>query len=81
MLAIDVSNDVVRTREFYGGYGFTLPAGFDAAGAVSRQFGVVATPTNYLVDANGRVVWRHYGFRPGDEAQLREEISAVLGSD
>jgi len=40
---------------------------------------VEATPTNYLVDAKGRVVWRHYGFRPGDEELLRAEIGAVLG--
>ena len=69
----------MRTREFYDGYGFTLPVGFDVDGSVSRQFGVEATPTNYLVDAEGRVVWRHYGFRPGDEELLRAEIGAVLG--
>lgn len=80
-MAVDVSNDVVRAREFYAGYGFTLPAGFDVDGSVSMQFGVEATPTNYLIDADGRIVWRHYGFRPGDEVLLRQEISAVLGLD
>ncbi len=80
-MAVDVSNDVARAREFYKGYGFTIPAGFDVDGTVSKQFGVEATPTNYLVDADGRIVWRHYGFRPGDEALLRQEISAVLDSD
>ena len=49
-------------------------------GSVSRQFGIEATPTNYLIDANGHVVWRRVGFRPGDEEQIRQEIAAVLGS-
>jgi thioredoxin-like negative regulator of GroEL len=80
-VAVDVSNDVVRTGEFYDGYGFTIPAGFDVEGSVARQFGVEATPTNYLLDGDGRVVWRHYGFRPGDEEALRREISAVLDSN
>lgn len=80
-MAVDVSNDVVRAREFYDGYGFTIPAGFDVDGSVARQFGVEATPTNYLLDRDGRVVWRHYGFRPGDEEALRREISAVLDSN
>jgi peroxiredoxin len=80
ILAVDVSNDVTRTREFYDGYGFTLPAGFDVDGSVSARFGVIATPTNYLVDAEGRIIWRHYGFRPGDEVELRAEIGAALGA-
>ena len=80
ILAVDISNDVVRTRAFYEEFGFTLPAGFDVQGTVSRQFGIEATPTNYLIDANGQVVWRGVGFRPGDQAKIREEIVAVLGA-
>lgn len=79
-MAVDVSNNVVRAREFYEASGFTIPAGFDVDGYVSRLFGVGATPTNYLLNDQGRVVWRHLGFRPGDEEQLREKIGAVLGS-
>jgi peroxiredoxin len=76
---VEISNDVERTREFYEGYGFTIPAAFDVEGTVSGQFGVIATPTNYLLDRAGRIVWRHYGYRPGDEEQMRREISEVLG--
>lgn len=80
-MAVEISNDVPRSRQFYDGYGFTIPAAFDVEGAVSRQFGVIATPTNYLVDAHGQIVWRHYGFRPGDEQHLREMIGEVLDED
>ncbi len=81
VVAVDVSNDVARARDFYDASGFTLPAGFDVEGSVSRMFGIEATPMTYLVDADGRVVWRHLGFRPGDEDQLRAEIAVVLGSN
>lgn len=75
---MDISNDVPRTEQFYEGYGFTIPAGFDTGQTVSRQFGVIATPTNYLVDREGRIIWRHYGYRPGDEAHMREQLEAAL---
>ena len=77
-MAVEISNDEVRAREFYEGYGYTIPAAFDVRGEVSRRFGVIATPMNYLLDREGRVVWRHYGYRPGDEATMRAEIAAEL---
>ncbi len=79
IVAVEISNDVARTEQFYEGYGFTIPAGFDVDQTVSRQFGVIATPTNYLIDANGRIVWRHYGYRPGDEVDMRDRLKAALG--
>ena len=41
IVAVEISNDVPRTEQFYEGYGFTIPAGFDVDGGVSRQFGVM----------------------------------------
>ena len=80
VIAVDVSNDVERSTQFYEQYGYTIPVAFDAGQLVSaRQYGVIATPTNYLLDAAGRVVWRHYGFRRGDEVHVRERIEALLG--
>ena len=81
MIAIDVSNDVTRSRKFYEEYGFTIPAAFDPGGEVAvSRYGVIATPTNYLVDGAGRIVWRHYGFRPGDEVELRARIEKLLAA-
>jgi len=80
-VAVEISNDQERAREFYEGYGYTIPAAFDVRGDVSRQYGVIATPMNYLLDGEGRIIWRHYGYRPGDEAAMRAEIGAELGLD
>lgn len=74
-----MSNDIEGSRKFYDDNGFTIPAAFDPGQEVSAGlYGVIATPTNYLLDADGRVVWRHYGFRRGDEAELRAEIVQTL---
>ncbi len=80
---MDVSNDVERTRRFYEENDFRIPAAFDDGQRVAAAtWGVIATPTNYLVDTDGRIVWRHYGFRRGDEVELRYQIERVLaGAD
>ena len=79
IIAIDVSNDVERTRQFYEENGFSIPAVFDPGQEISaREYGVIATPTNYLLDKHGRIVWRHYGYKPGDETDMRREIAEVF---
>ena len=41
---------------------------------LGRAYGVQAYPTNYLVDADGKIVWRSVGF---DEAGLREALAKM----
>ena len=41
---------------------------------VFTQYGVLAYPTNYLIDSEGKVVWRSAGF---DEAGLRAAIKEM----
>jgi hypothetical protein len=41
---------------------------------VAEKYGVMAYPTNYLVDADGKVVWRSVGF---DEAGMRKALEKI----
>lgn len=47
---------------------------------VKQVFDVQALPMSLIVDAEGRVLFAHYGFSEGDEAGLEEEVRAILGS-
>ena len=38
-------------------------------------------PTNLLIDKNGQVVWMHYGYMPGDEVAMEQEIARLLKND
>lgn len=51
---------------------------FDPAGITPKQFAVKAMPTSYLVDAEGRIVYAHSGFRESDQKALEAAIVAAL---
>jgi cytochrome oxidase Cu insertion factor (SCO1/SenC/PrrC family) len=46
--------------------------------ALQRDYHVESTPTTYLLDENGRVLFREDGYKPGDEKTLEAKIEAVL---
>ncbi|MFT3880613.1 MAG: TlpA disulfide reductase family protein [Gemmatales bacterium] len=48
-------------------FGLTTPNEGTAVG-VSKKYGVISCPTNYLLDAEGKVIWRGIGF---EEDQIR----------
>jgi thioredoxin-related protein len=78
VLAVDVRNDRSGTEEFYREFGFEIPNVFDTRNVAVAQYGVAATPTTFLVDDAGRIVWRRYGYLPGEEVRLRRQIETLL---
>lgn len=78
VLAVDVRNDRSGTEAFYEQNGFVIPNAFDTEGVAVTQYGVAATPTTYLVDEDGRIVYRRYGYLPGEEVRLRDQIKELL---
>jgi cytochrome oxidase Cu insertion factor (SCO1/SenC/PrrC family) len=46
--------------------------------SLQRDYGVDTTPTTYLLDENGRVLFREDGYKPGDEKVLEAKIEAAL---
>ncbi len=65
-----VINDYVKTGKF------TFPIGMNGTGKndVAKHFGVAAYPTNYLLDANGKVVARFVGF---DETAMKAALKKM----
>jgi peroxiredoxin len=55
-----------------------LENGEDEAEVVKNIFMVQSFPTSFLIDREGRVMYSHVGFEPGDEEHLAEEIESLL---
>jgi thiol-disulfide isomerase/thioredoxin len=51
---------------------------FDPEGELAKAFDVQAMPSSYVLDADGRVLARHFGFRLEDRAAYEQLIRSAL---
>jgi len=64
-----------------GKYTFPIVVTGDKDFFSKNQFGVGGTPTNFLLNADGKVVFRHIGYSAGGEKTMEAEIRELLGLD
>ena len=73
--------DTKRAQKFIEDKNLTytfLENGEDDAEVVQSLFGVRGYPTSFVIDRDGRIMYAHLGFEPGDEIGLEEEIQSLL---
>jgi hypothetical protein len=45
---------------------------------VQRNYRLTMTPTHYLIDTRSTVLWKHSGYKEGDESKMRNEVAKAL---
>jgi thiol-disulfide isomerase/thioredoxin len=74
--------NVDKERELAAAFLAETPAEFDLrydpAGALAEQFGVLAMPSSFLLDAEGNVIVTHFGFRTADSDDYEAAIVSAL---
>jgi hypothetical protein len=71
------SADTINTYMSENKFTFTVGMAEQKEGGiydVAEKYGVMVYPTNYLVNAEGKVIWRAVGF---NEAELRKALAEV----
>ena len=80
VLAVSVDNQksLSQVRSFIKTKKFSFEIFLDPNMQIFKKLNGNLMPTNVLVDKSGKVVWRHYGYLPGDEKKMEEQILNVL---
>ncbi len=78
-VSVDDSRSVARAKALARGRGwgdfFTLA--YDVNSDFKRALNVVSVPQVFVFDKNGRIVYSHTGYTPGNEMELFEKIKAL----
>lgn len=81
VLGINVDNpgNSAKVKPFVHNMGISYPVLLDVNSEVMASLNVSLLPTLLLVNVKDQVVYRHQGYRSGDEKIIREEIEKLLG--
>jgi peroxiredoxin len=74
----DEPEDKTKIPSFAGSYGAKFTLVWDQDKAIARAYKPETMPSSFLVDRRGVIRYAHVGFHEGDEAQLDQEIRALL---
>jgi len=77
MLAIDVGEDEDTIFTFMADYPIDFTVLLDSSGEVSANWPVVGLPTTFVLDKEGRLVYRAIGGREWDEDSLLDKVRAL----
>lgn len=78
VLAVNLDARREDAQRFLAEHPARFALGFDPQGALARRVGVKAMPSSLLLDASGKVVAVHQGFRAEDAAELDARIAQAL---
>jgi peroxiredoxin len=81
IIAVDGKRDTERAVKFIEDNGLTytlLENGSADLEVADRLYRVIAYPSSFLIDRDGKVMYYHLGFEAGDEEHLEEEIRSLL---
>lgn len=79
-VSIDDSRTVGRVKSLVKSQRLEYTILLDTEQKLYKNFNTSAMPFSILVDKEGRVIWQHTGYVPGDEKQMRLEIEKALKS-
>ena len=77
MLGINVGEDADVIFSFTTDYPVTFPLLMDSDSKVTQAYPVVGLPTTFVIDPQGRIIYRAIGTREWDEHSLIQKVLAL----
>ena len=76
---VDGNRGRQKIRPMAWSLGINFPVLLDTNGRVQKKLGISAVPSLLIIDAEGRLLVFHKGYRSGDEIVIEKEIKDYLG--
>jgi len=79
VVAVDASNQKARTLKMIEKTGVTFGILLDGRKVAREMYKIRGTPTTYMINADGMIVFKHVGYYPGMETALEKEVQSMVG--
>jgi len=78
VVAVDVIGSKALTEKMIADVGYKAsPVVLDEKELAHKEYGITATPTTFIVDPAGRMIFKHLGYGPGMENMFEKEIDLL----
>ena len=77
-ISIDSQKSLAHVRSYIRANNYTYDVFLDPNRQVFNKLNGNLMPTNVLIDKDGKVLWRHYGYIPGDEKNMDIQLRSAL---
>ncbi|MCB0476927.1 MAG: TlpA family protein disulfide reductase [Crocinitomicaceae bacterium] len=78
-VSIDDEKTKSRVKPYVDGKGWDYVILLDPNSDFRRALGVNNPPQTFLVNGEGKIVWTHNSYSPGDEDELHEKLVEISG--
>lgn len=81
IVSVSYDDDTEDVREFMKENGYDFPVLMDNRqnGITGPLYQVGPIPTLFLIDRDRKITYKHIGYEPGDEEELKAKIDQALG--
>ncbi len=80
-ISIDTSKTEKKVKPWIKGRRYTFPVLMDTKNKVMRLYHVGPVPHSFVINQEGKIVYSHVGFRPGDERGYAAAIAKLLPAE
>lgn len=82
---IIISRDTALTQAqvepYFKSKDYSFRVLLDGDREVSKDFGVKACPYTFIVQSDGKIIYSHFGYKPGQEEEVKEVIEKALAGE
>jgi len=80
-VSIDDTKSTSRVAPFINGRAWEFEVLLDVNSDFKRAMNVINVPHSFILDKNGKVVWQHSSYSPGDEDEIYEILKKVAAGE
>ena len=77
-ISVDSQKSLSHVRSYIRANDYIYDVFLDPNRQVFKKLNGNLMPTNVLIDTDGKVLWRHYGYIPGDEENMDLQLRSAL---
>lgn len=80
LITVDSPRSQKQVKPYVTSKGWSMPVLMDPNGQTMKKLKGSNPPYTLLISPTGEVLYSHSGYKPGDEAQLKQELTRLLAA-